>query len=166
MPWLFKNFEKLIGAIAFSVMLLMVIINVFSRYFLGHSFNYTEEIAFIGFTYCVFFGVAVLYRNHALITIDVVVDRLPENAHKIVRIFNFTVLTLLNVLLAWLSLKLSIGAWIRPTAALRIPYTFIDISATISFLIMSYHSLVFLIKTVSGKEVIDFGEKLISEEVE
>ena len=166
MSWIIRNFEKLIGAVSFSIMLLMVIVNVFSRYFLGHSFNYTEEIAFIGFTYCVFFGICVLYKKHALISIDVIVGRLPEKAHRIVRIFNFSLLSVLNIVLAVLSTKLSIEAWVRPTAALRIPYTFIDMSATISFILMTFYSVRFLIKSITGKEKIDFGEELYLNEDE
>lgn len=150
MIFLLKNFERCVGAVAFSIMLLMVVVNVFSRYLFARSFHYTEEIAFIGFSYCVFFGACVLYRNHALISIDVIVERLPEKARRYVRIFNFFLLLVVTITLTLLSTHLSIGAWVRPTAALRIPYTFIDISATIAFAIMAFDSFRFLMKAIKS----------------
>lgn len=152
MKWLIKNFEELISSVAFTVMLMAVIINVFSRYFVGYSFSSSEEIAFLGFTYSVFFGLCILYKRNALITIDIIVDRLPHKARYIARIFNFALLTVANIYLIRLSTKLSIEAWVRPTAALRIPYSFIDMSATIAFIIMTYYSIRFLIDAVRGKE--------------
>ncbi|WP_165452773.1 TRAP transporter small permease [Paenibacillus thalictri] len=152
MKWFIQHFEKLISSFAFAVMLIMVIINVISRYFFGHSFSYTEEIAFMGFTYCVFFGVCILYKNHALIAIDVIVDRLPPHARHAAKIFNFALLTIANMYFIYLSTKLSIGAWVRPTAALRIPYTFIDMSAAAAFVLLTLYSARFLIDAVRGKE--------------
>lgn len=155
MKWFIKNFEILISSIAFVVMLLAVILNVFTRYFIGYSISSSEEIAFIGFTYSVFFGVCVLYKSHALIAIDIIVDRLPQKAQYVARIFNFSLLTVVNMYLIYLSTKLSIEAWVRPTAALRIPYTFIDMSATIAFILLTYYSIKFLIDAIRGIEIIE-----------
>ena len=153
MSFFLKNFEKIIGAFAFVVMLLMVVVNVIARYFFGHSFNFTEEIAYIGFTYCVFFGVCVLFKKEALISIDILVERLPFVPRRILNIVNYSILTILNLTLTILSTKLSTAAWVRPTASLRLPYTFIDISAAIAFFILTIHSLLFVIHFIRVKEV-------------
>ena len=160
MKWFFKNFEKVISSIAFIIMLVIVIINVFSRFVFDHSFSFTEEIAFMGFTYTVFFGACMLYKEHSLIAIDIIVDRLPPKLKNPVRILNFALLTLANIFFIYLSLKLSISAWIRPTASLRIPYTFIDMSATIAFTLMAIYSIKFFIDSVKGKE-----EQILSHEI-
>lgn len=150
MRWFIRNFEALISSVAFTVMVVVVVVNVLSRYLLGISFSFTEEIAFMGFTYCLFFGASLLYRNHALIAIGVVVEYLPSKLKRIVKIFNFALLAFVNAFLVYLSTKLSLEAWIRPTAALRIPYTFIDISATIAFTLMTLYSIKFLIDAIRG----------------
>jgi TRAP-type C4-dicarboxylate transport system permease small subunit len=152
MRWIFRNVEILVSSIAFTVMVTVVVVNVLSRYFLGKSFSFTEEIAFMGFTYCLFFGASLLYKNHALIAIDVIVDRMPRKLQRFVKIFNFALLTFVNAVLVYLSTVLSLEAWIRPTAALRIPYTFIDMSATIAFALMTLYSIRFLINAVRSIE--------------
>ncbi len=143
-----QNIEKYIAMAAFSIMVIMIIINVFSRYLFGRSFSSTEEISFIGFTYSVFFGICILYKKHALISIDVIVDKLPEAFRQRVIILNFALLTGVNLVLVYLSSKLTIDAWIRPTSALRIPYTFIYFPAVCAFAIMSAQSFVFLLEAV------------------
>jgi TRAP-type C4-dicarboxylate transport system permease small subunit len=155
MEWLKKNFEALIASMGFVLMLVSVSVNVFSRYFFSKSFSSSEELAFMGFTYCVFFGASMLYRKNALIAIDIIVDRLKGRARKVVRILNFAILTVVNIYLVYLSINLSVVAWVRPTAALRIPYTFIDISAVVAFTLMSIYSIRFLIDAIKGKEEVE-----------
>jgi TRAP-type C4-dicarboxylate transport system permease small subunit len=152
MKWFIKNFEIVISSIAFTVMLLVIIINVFSRFVFDHSFSFTEEIAFMGFTYTVFFGACMLYKEHSLIAIDILVDKLPIKMRYAARIFNFALLTVANIYFVYLSTILSISAWVRPTAALRIPYTFIDMATTISFFLMTIYSIKFLIVSFKGRE--------------
>jgi len=147
------GYKSIIGSIAFVAMLVMVIINVISRYAFGQSFAYTEEIAKIGFTYTVFFGVCDLYEKHALIAISAIVDKLPKQVKNIVIIINFVILGLLNSLLTCLSIRLTINGWNRPTAALRIPYSFIYVAALISFLIMAFDSFKFLYKALKNKNI-------------
>ena len=153
------NFEVIVSSTAFVIMVGVVIINVFSRFFLGRSFSFTEEVAFIGFTYSVFLGVCILYRKHSLIAIDMLVERLPEKLKQIARVLNFALLTVANIYLVYLSTVLTISAWVRPTAALRIPYSFVDFAATLAFSIMSIYSIIFLIKALKGDKDFDQPEE-------
>ncbi len=85
-------FDKLIfviSSIAFSIMLIVICINVFSRFFMGKSFSSAEEIAFMGFTYCVMFGACILYKRHGLIAIDIVVERFSKKTKQVVNIATF-----------------------------------------------------------------------------
>ncbi|WP_019536475.1 TRAP transporter small permease [Paenibacillus ginsengihumi] len=147
-----QNFEWIVSGTAFSVMVAIVVLNVLSRFFLGYSFVFTEEIAYFGFAYTVFFGVCILYRKHALIAIDIIVDRMPKGARHVTRIINTLLLLAGNLYLLYLSIEISVDGWIRTTAALNIPYTYMYISATLAFAIMSVHSVRFLIEAFRGGE--------------
>lgn len=151
--WFFRYFEEAVSGVAFCIMLVVVVVNVIARYCFGNSFSFTEEIAYIGFAYSVCLGATMLYKRNAMITIDVVVSLLPKRLQQAVGIFNLTLLLVANLVLCWLSLDLSIGAWTRPTAALRLPYTIIDTAATLAFLLMSFYSFRFLANALRGKEL-------------
>jgi TRAP-type C4-dicarboxylate transport system permease small subunit len=148
---LISHFNEIISSIAFSATLLVVTINVFSRFLFGHSFSFTEEIAFIGFTYSVFLGAVILFKTKAHVAIDIVVDKLPERLQGFVTLLTYLLLLIANLYFLYLSTYLSIEAWIRKTAALDIPYTFIDLAAAYAFLVMAYYSLKFLIVIIKNR---------------
>lgn len=153
------NFEVIVSSTAFVIMVGVVVVNVFSRFFLQRSFSFTEEVAFISFTYSVFLGVCILYRKHSLIAIDMLVEMLPASLKRIAKVINFAILTVANFYLVYLSTQLTISAWVRPTAALRIPYSFVDFSATLAFSIMSIYSVIFLVKAIKGDSEFDKPEE-------
>jgi TRAP-type C4-dicarboxylate transport system permease small subunit len=151
---LFHHFEVFVASIAFAIMLLVVIANVLSRMIFSRSFGFTEEIAFICFTYSVFFGVVLLFKTHALIAIDFVVEKLPTKMRKITNILNFCILIGANAYFSYLSFILTMDGWARPTAFLGIPYTFIYLAALIAFALMLVYSIGFLIRMLQGKDIV------------
>jgi len=162
MKSLIHKAELIVGCTAFFIMIAAVVANVFSRYLLGISLNFAEEIAYIGFTYSVFIGVCLLFKKHALIAIDVMTEKAPAQIKHALSIFNFFLLTILNAYLFYLAIKLTADAWIRPTAALRIPYTFIDFAAVYAFGQMSLNSAFFLIQTIRGKNLLTAQAEFLS----
>lgn len=151
-----KNLEIFIASISFAMMLLVVIANVLSRIFFSKSFGFTEEISYLFFTYSVFFGAAHLFKNHALIAIDFIVEKLPPKIQRISLIINFLTVFLASIYLLYLSAILTIDGWVRPTSFLGIPYTFIYLAAFLAFSIMALYSLKFLITLLRGKNVSTF----------
>lgn len=146
MKWLIKNFEELISGAALVMVVMVVIFNVISRYIFNISFNWAEEIAAIGFAWCVFVGASACYKRHMHIGIDAFITLLPDKISNIILAITNISLILVNAYLTYLSLVFSISAWIKPTAVLTIPYTFVDISSTIGFGLMTIHSIRFFIK--------------------
>jgi TRAP-type C4-dicarboxylate transport system permease small subunit len=151
MKKLVTHFNEIVSSITFTMTVLVVTVNVFSRFLFGHSFSFTEEIAFIGFTYSVFLGAVILFKTRAHVAIDIVVDKLPEKLQGIVTLLTYLLLFVANVYFLYLSTYLSIEAWIRRTAALDIPYTFIDLAAAYAFLVMAYYSLKFIIVIIKNR---------------
>jgi TRAP-type C4-dicarboxylate transport system permease small subunit len=153
-----QRIEKIISKIevgvagaAFCVMVLMVAINVITRYIFGFSFPFSEEIAYLGFTYTTFFGICIVYKNKAMVTIDIVVNHLPDCIKYIFEIFIYTLLTVVNVLMIFYSLRLAISAYTKVTPYLRLSYTYIDIAAVMSFMLLTIYSVKFLFEAVKGQ---------------
>lgn len=153
LKWAGKHFEEIVSCAGFTLMLVMVTINVFARYVFSRSFSFTEELSYLGFNYSVFFGMCILYKNCGMISIDIVVDRLPKAAQRVVQTLTYLLLTAGNAIMVYYSGKLALEAWVRPTAALRIPYTFIDAAAVFAFIILTFYSIRFLIHVLQGREL-------------
>jgi TRAP-type C4-dicarboxylate transport system permease small subunit len=56
-----------------------------------------------------------------------------------------------NLLLCYLSLSFSIGAWAKMSLSMGISYTYFDIATTIGFAFMSYYALKHLIWDIQGR---------------
>jgi len=149
----FDNLSKYISCIAFAGMVIIVIVNVFSRSVLSKSLLFAEELSYIFFIYSVFFGICVLYKRMGLISIDIIVDRLPEAIKRIVVSITFALLFVINIILLWFSWELSINSWARTTPSLGIPYFFNYLSPTIAFFILAYYSIRFFIKQIKGEQI-------------
>lgn len=148
--WALRNIEELISGTALAVTIVTVVFNVIMRYLFIRSFNWAEEIAAIGFSWVVFVGAAACYKRKMHIGIDVIVSSLPDSLQTGLNIAIDGFLVLLNVYLTYLSLVFSIHGWTRPSAVLRIPYTFVNVSATIGFGFMLMHSIRFLLDDVKA----------------
>ncbi|MBF7097305.1 TRAP transporter small permease [Alkalibacter mobilis] len=144
----FENFEFVVASIAFVFMILFVSLNVFTRYIIGYSMSFSEEVAYLSFTYVVFFGICMLFKYQALVAIDVLVERFPEKVQKFVEVFIYAFLTVVNAILIYYSVILTVQAWGRPTASLRIPYSFVDAPAVYAFTVMFVYSVRFLIEAI------------------
>lgn len=153
--WLVRNIEALISAVAFAVMVLAISFNVILRFLTGRSMVATEEIAYLAFAYSIFFALAILYRNRAMIAIDFIVDSLPPRLHYAVSLFNGILLLVATAYLTYLSYTLAAGGWIRRTAFLNIPYFYVNLAPMLSFALMTVYSLYFLVQILLGREMKD-----------
>ena len=140
-----RNFEEIIASIGLIVTIFAISFNVIMRYFFSSSQNWAEEIASIGFSWVVFVGAAAVYKRKMHIGINILVNALPEKLRTKVDFSIAVFLVLLNAYLTYLSLVFSISAWFKPTHVLLMPYTFVDISATVGFAFMTIHAFVQLV---------------------
>lgn len=85
---LVNEFEIYLGAALFIAMTVLLFVQVVTRYVLGRSFTWTEEIATIFFVWMVYLGVcaAVLRRKH--LRIDAFVEAMPFKIKKILLIIS------------------------------------------------------------------------------
>lgn len=141
------------SCIAFAGMVVVVVINVFTRAILSQSLLFAEELSYIFFIYSVFFGVCVLYKRMGLIAIDMIVNKLPELVNRIVISISFALLLIANVVLLWFSWELATNSWNRTTPSLGIPYFYSYLSPALAFLILAYYSFRFLIKEMRGENI-------------
>lgn len=165
MRWFVRNFEFLISATAFSVMLGIICLNVFLRFTGITSLPYAEEIAYLGFDYAVFFGASMLYRMHGLIAVTVIVDRMPEALRRGALVMNFVVLSVANSYLFYLGWFLTEGSWDRKSAYLEYAYFWVNLAPTVAFGLMTAYSLYFLYRVSRGAPLEEFSDASISDPI-
>jgi len=82
-----NNFEIYLGAVIFAIMTVLLFIQVVSRYVLGKSFTWTEEICIIFFVWMVYLGCAGAVTKRKHLCIDAFVSGRSFKTRKILLIF-------------------------------------------------------------------------------
>lgn len=144
-----NKFSFIISGCTFTAVVLLIGVNVFLRFF-HISFAWVEELAYVLFTWCVFFGASVIYGKHGLICIDVLYDRLPRKAQKICSVFTDILLLIVNIcLVIWTINLMSVTS--RVTPILDISYVYVYLGMLVSFIFNVFYSLETLVYRMKGK---------------
>lgn len=145
MKYFLKNFELIVGSIFLSVTVVVVIMNVFTRYFLQFTYFWTEEIAVGCFVWTIFLGTAASYREKSLMGVEALVVLLPKKIQNIVAFFTQLILLLLSSLMFYFSLTYVMSST-KITTALEISYVYINTALIISFALMTLYSVLFALE--------------------
>lgn len=138
----FKKFELYIGSFFLSITTIVVIMNVFTRYFLKFTYFWAEEIAVGCFVWTIFLGTAAAYKEKSLIGVEAIVVLLPEKIRNIVEFFTFILLTVLSGIMMVFSFTY-VSSSSKITAALELSYGYINSAIVLSFALMTIYSLMF-----------------------
>ncbi|MCM2457853.1 TRAP transporter small permease [Rhizobium sp. CG4] len=159
---LVSKFEVTVSMVAFATMVLVISANVIIRFTTGNSLVFTEEIAYIAFGYSVFFGLSLLFRMRAMIAVDLVVDMFAPGPKHIAHIISYIIMVVICGYFFYLAATLAMSGWIRRTAFLEIPYFWINLAPAISFGLMTFYSIRFLVMLLRGQELpsVDLEEQM------
>lgn len=135
-----KDFELNIGSIFLTATTLIVIMNVFTRYFLSFTFHWSEEIAVAAFVWTIFLGFASAFRTKELIGVEVLIKFLPPKGRTVVDFVAALIITVLSGIMFYFSFKYVSGST-KITAALEISYIWIYASIVISFALITLYSI-------------------------
>ncbi len=138
------DFELILGSIFFSITFILVCINVFTRYFLSFTFNWTEEVAVGCFVWTIFLGFANAYRTDSLIGVEVLMNLVPKNARKYVELFTALVIMILSGAMLYFSYIYVAGST-KITAALEVSYIYIYASIVLAFALITFYAIMKMI---------------------
>ena len=141
-----KKFELYLGSIFISITTVVVIMNVFTRYFLKFTYFWSEEIAVGCFVWTIFLGTAAAYREKGLIGVEAIVVLLPEKIRNIVEFFTYILLTILSGLMCLFSFTY-VSTSSKITAALELSYGYINFAIVLSFALMTLYSLIVTVQS-------------------
>lgn len=141
-----KDFELYIGSIFLSITSVIVVMNVFTRYFLKFTYHWAEEVAVGAFVWVIFLGVANAYRTNHLIGVEAIMNLLPKKGRRVVEFIVSIVVCILSAFMFYFSYIYVAGST-KITAALEISYKYINASIVISFALMTIYSIYFAVQS-------------------
>lgn len=153
-----ENLELVVAGVFFVVMTGVVIVNVFLRYFFETSVLFTEELAYLGFTWATFAAVPWLYRTRALISVDIAFTLFPQRLQRSLSLLVDLFMIAANLWLAWLSWVLASGGFVRRTPVLEVPYFWINLAPLLAFVLMAIYSAVHFAQNLRASSTIDASD--------
>lgn len=91
LPKFLLNLDFVLTGISFIVLVLITFVGVIMRYFVNDPFVWLEEVQLMCFVWIVFFGSGAAFRTGSHVSIEFIVDRLPDVTRKIVEIIIYLV---------------------------------------------------------------------------
>lgn len=140
------DFELYLGSFFLSITTVIVIMNVFTRYFLKFTYTWAEEVAVAAFVWTIFLGFASAYKKKELIGVEVLVAVLPKKLRHLVEFITSLVVTILSGTMLNFSFKYVTGST-KITAALEVSYKYIYASIILAFALITLYSVYFSIKS-------------------
>ena len=152
-----NNFELIFASLCVTTTTLLVLMNVFLRYFMNTGIYWSEEVATMCFVWCIFVGSASAYKNGAHLGVDLLVKKLPKVPRAIVKIIVDILLIAINGYILYLSIKFVSTSYQKPTAVLAISSAWVSSSLIVGFGLTTIYAIRDLIrdivKTVKGEEL-------------
>lgn len=153
-----SNLEEIIASGFIILTTVLVIINVFMRYFLKAGIYWSEEVATASFVWAVFIGAVAGYKRGKHIGVDILVNLLPPKAQKIVVIIVDIILVILNGYMTYLAVVFISLSYIKPTPVLGVSSAYISSALLVSFALVTLYSLIFLVRDIRRKDYSKGGE--------
>lgn len=153
-----NNLEEIIAAGFIILTTVLVIINVFMRYFLKAGIYWSEEVATASFVWAVFIGAVAGYKKGKHIGVDILVNLLPAKIQKVVVIIVDIILIILNGYMTYLAVVFISLSYIKPTPVLGVSSAYISSALLVSFALVTLYSVIFLIRDIRRNDYSKGGE--------
>ena len=137
-----KNLDAWFAGLMVAVSMVLVIINVFSRYFFHAPIAWVDEVATSCFVYTVFVGAAWCLRTRQHVGVDLLVERLPAKAREIVHLLTDIIILVLNCYVTYLSVLFMRSSKVKTMPILKISVNYLYFALLLGFGLMSIYSLI------------------------
>jgi TRAP-type C4-dicarboxylate transport system permease small subunit len=122
-----------------AVMVLLVFMNVVSRYIFNHSIIWAEEVSQYLMIWVAFLGAGLALRQGRHVAVEMLQDRLPPTARRMTRHLVALLLILFMGILTVLGFRFAHFAWDQETPVLNIPLGVPYLAVPIGALLLVIH---------------------------
>ena len=148
--FIFENIEEIVASLLFIVTLVLVIVNVLTRYVFRTGIPWAEEMATSCFVWTAFVGSAACYKMRAHVGVDILVNKFPLKAQNVIKIAVDILMAFLCGYLFYLSCVYVMRSYRKPTPILGVSSAWISSSLVVSFLDMAIWSVVFIFRDLKS----------------
>ena len=118
-------FELYLPIASFSIMFLVIILQVFCRYVLRYPLTWAMEITVIGFVWTVIFGACFTMRNRSHIKFSLIYDRLKPRPAALFRMLGNIIIVVTFLSMVYASWRFSMFIGFQKTPVFRISFTYV-----------------------------------------
>jgi len=147
-----ENPEEFIASVLIVITTLLVLLNVFVRYFLNSGIYWSEEVATSCFVWSIFVGAAGAYRTGAMLGIDLLVNKIPAGPQKVVKIIVQFILLVINAYILYLSIIYIGKTKAIATSVLGVSSAWVSLSLVVGFGLTTLYTLIHLIQMFTGRD--------------
>jgi C4-dicarboxylate transporter DctQ subunit len=150
----FKHFEECIAGFFLSICVLVTILSVILRYFLGISFSWTVELATFSGIWSGFFGASAGIREGTHLGVDILVEKLPQKIKLFVTILSKGIVIAFTFLIAYAAIELITFNIESQQTAYELPVFMwqVYLVIPISFFLMSMRYVFSIVDDLKRKE--------------
>lgn len=134
-----SNFELYLGGLFISCTVIITIINVFTRYCLGFTFFWNQEVALIGFVWTIFLGAAGAFKHKMMMGVDFLLQVTHGRTRKVIRLAGSLFVLLITATMLCLSASYILKSR-KVTPVLEISYKWLNLSIIIAFVLMTIYA--------------------------
>ena len=153
-----KTVDKILdyfAVILFTAVFLVVLLQVFMRFFLNSPLVWSEELARYIFMWVSLIGWVFAVRSGTHIRIALVADNLPVTARKVLNIINFLLTVIFAGIMLWYGVVLVRKNLDVPTITLFFTYSVVYAAVPFTMLFLIFYSV---LRLISGQR--DIGGTL------
>lgn len=138
--WLNENLEEVLMVIALIAMTLIMGIQVFSRYVLGMSLSWSEELTRYIFIWSGFLSVSYCTKKCVSIKIEQFVAMFPRRGKAAFKVVNHTFELILFLYLIPFAWKFFMSAVVsgQTSPALNLPMYYVQVASLFSFVLVAF----------------------------
>ncbi|QTQ11242.1 TRAP transporter small permease [Treponema parvum] len=151
---LLSNFELYLGGFFIACTVVITIANVFTRYCLGFTFFWNQEVALIGFVWTIFLGAAGAFKHRMMMGVDFLLQVTHGKVRKTIRLAGSVFVLIITSTMLSLSTAYILRSQ-KITPVLQISYKWLNLSIILSFVLIT----IYAIKNVISEILIFIGKR-------
>lgn len=145
------DFETNLASVLLGVMLVVMTLQVFTRYVLNDPFGWTEEVLRYLYVFVVFLGSSAAISDRSHVSISFLVEKLPRNGQIAVAVANnLLIIVFLGFLFYW-GVKAAESNHVIPLMTVDLMYSVVYAIVPITAVTMTLRTLVIMYDDVVHK---------------
>ena len=145
---LYNNFEEIVGTLFLVATVVLVLLNIITRYFLKTGIYWSEEVATGCFVWATYIGAAAAFKKGQHIGIDLLVKRLSGRKRAVIQVIVDLLVLLVIGFTAYFSVYYVATTHTKPTPVLEVSSAFISTALPVGFLLMVIRGLEALVRDI------------------